>query len=859
MARGFMGKILNVDLSTRRMWSEALDESLCRRFLGGYGLGAKLLYERMPPGADSLGPDNLLGFFTGPLTGTPAIEGNRFVVVSKSPLTGTWGDANCGGTFGPHLKFAGYDGILVRGIADAPVYLFIDEGVPQLRDAAFLWGKDTNDTEDALKDALGASAGRHGTPIEIVSIGPAGEKQSLIAAIVNDKGRAAGRSGVGAVMGSKRLKAIAVSGRATVPLFDPDRVRALREQYIARHGGAYELFAKYGTIGITAGSILSGDAPVRNWGGTGPVDFPGGAAAFDPDTVIALQDRKYGCWRCTMACGGHMSVKAPGPYQGVRHHKIEYETAGAWGTMTLTDDVPALLKINELCNRYGLDTIAAGCTAAFAIECYEAGLITTADTGGRELTWGNAAALVALAEKMGRREGFGEVLADGVRRAAERIGRGSEAYAMHVQGAEIPMHDPKYQPGLATTYTMDATPARHTQGHEDMPPLLEGWPAHDKYRWTGKGELHKRCMEMVHVVNAAGVCLFAYFAYDWRFIPDFLSAVTGWPVDTAECHLIGERIANIRHAFNLREGLNPIRFELPARVIGDPPQTEGNVRGITVDVATQVREYCQAMDWDPETARPSEARLRALELDEVARDLYAPPAEREMPPAWARDFRDERERMVEIQIAARGIRDPWVLHAMRTVPRERFVPASLQESAYDDGPLPIGEGQTISQPYIVARMTETVEPRPGDRALEIGTGSGYAAAVLATIVSEVYTIERLGGLADTAGRRLAALGYRNVHVRCGDGTLGWPEHAPYDAIIVTAGGPFVPSSLLEQLAIGGRLIMPVGSTLRFQQLVRVTRLTADTYRREELEGVAFVPLIGKHGWGALRDESPAAR
>jgi protein-L-isoaspartate(D-aspartate) O-methyltransferase len=209
--------------------------------------------------------------------------------------------------------------------------------------------------------------------------------------------------------------------------------------------------------------------------------------------------------------------------------------------------------------------------------------------------------------------------------------------------------------------------------------------------------------------------------------------------------------------------------------------------------------------------------------------------------------------MVETQIAGRGIRDSWVLHAMRTVPRERFIPPSLEEAAYDDGPLPIGEGQTISQPYIVALMTEAVQPRPGDRALEIGTGSGYAAAVLATIVSEVYTVERLGPLADGARRDLAALGYRNVHVLHADGTLGWPEHAPYDAIIVTAGGPFVPPPLLEQLAIGGRLIMPVGSVARFQRLVRVTRMAADKYAREELEEVAFVPLIGEQGWSAHRE------
>ena len=615
MARGFMGKILNADLSTGRLSDEALDESLARRFLGGYGLGAKLLYDRMPPGVDPMGPESLLGFFTGPLTGSPSIEGNRFVVVCKSPLTGTWGDANCGGTFGPHLKFAGYDGVLVRGIADRPVYLHIADGRAEIRDAGFLWGRDSNETEDLLRGALGDG-------VEVACIGQAGEQRSLIAAVMNDKGRAAGRSGVGAVMGAKRLKAITVSGSASVPLADPARAAELRTIYLKRHGGAHPLFVKYGTIGITGASAMSGDSPVKNWGGVGPVDFPSGAEKFRDEALIAYQDKKYGCWKCTMACGGHMSVKQKGPYQGVAHHKVEYETAAAWGTMTLTGNFPALIRLNELCNRYGLDTIAAGCTAAFAVECFENGILTTADTDGLELRWGNDRALVALCEKMGRREGFGAVLADGVKRAAERIGRGSERFAIHVHGAEVPMHDPKFQPGLATAYKLDATPARHTQGHEDMPPVLEGWPEHDKYAWAGKGELHKRCSNMVHVVNAAGVCLFAYLSYDWNFVPDFLTAVTGWPIDTDECDRIGERIADIRHAFNLREGLNPIRFEVPSRIIGDPPQTAGNVRGITVDVDTQVREYSAAMDWDPTTARPSRERLLALGLEEVARDLY---------------------------------------------------------------------------------------------------------------------------------------------------------------------------------------------------------------------------------------------
>jgi aldehyde:ferredoxin oxidoreductase len=621
MARGFMGRILNVDLSSGRLEDETLDESMCRAFLGGYGLGARLLYDRMKPGTDALGPGSVLGFFTGPLTGTPAIEGNRFVVVCKSPLTDTWGDANCGGTFGPHLKFSGYDGILIRGIAEQPTCLVIDDGVAQLRDARSIWGMDSNQTEDELKAALGEEPGHDGRRVEVACIGPAGEQKSLIAAVMNDKGRAAGRSGVGAVMGSKRLKAIAVTGRRPVPVFDAFRAQSLRHDYREHHGGAYELFRRYGTIGITGSSAMSGDSPVKNWGGVGPVDFPGAAEKFRDETLIAYQDRKYGCWRCTMSCGGHMSVKGAGAFHGVSHHKVEYETAAAWGTMTLTDDFPAIIRLNELCNRYGFDTIGAGCTAAFAVECFENGILTPADTDGLDLRWGNAPALVGLLEKMARREGIGEVLADGVRRAAERIGRGAEQFAMHVHGAELPMHDPKFQPGLATTYKMDATPARHTQGHEDMPPLIDGWPGHERYQWTGKGDLHRRCMAMVHVVNAAGVCLFAYLSYDWNFVPDFLTAVTGWPIDTHECEVIGERIAQVRHAFNLREGLNPIRFDVPARALGVPPQTGGNVRGVTVDIDTQVREFCAAMDWNPETARPSRARLAALGLDDMARDV----------------------------------------------------------------------------------------------------------------------------------------------------------------------------------------------------------------------------------------------
>jgi aldehyde:ferredoxin oxidoreductase len=622
MARGYMGKILNVDLSSGRMHDEETPESACRNFLGGYGLGARILYDRMPAGVDPLGPENILGFFTGPLTGTPAIEGNRFVVVCKSPLTGTWGDANCGGDFGPHLKFAGYDAIVFTGVSEKPVYLVIDNGVATLRDAASLWGKDTNETEDQIKDLLERAGGQK---YSVASIGQAGEKLSLIAAIMNDKGRAAGRSGVGAVMGSKKLKAIAVRGSQEVPLFDAPRTRELRGMYAKRSEGFYDFLKTYGTIGGTADSALSGDSPVKNWGGVGMVDFPSAAEKFEADTLMAYRDRKYGCWHCTMACGGYMSVKG-GRYKGLSHHKVEYETASAFGSMTLVDDFPVIMKLNEMCNRYGFDSISAGATTAFAVECFEEGILTTEDTGGLELRWGSGEALIALLEKMALREGIGDVLADGVRKAAERIGKGSAAYAIHVGGQEIPMHDPKLQPGLATAYVMDATPGRHTQGQEQLLPVLASLTQEaeglDKYVYTGKGELHRKVAALVHVEQASGLCMLAPLCYDFSYIPDFLTAVTGWDIDLAECYQIGERIADIRHAFNIREGVNPLQFGIPGRLIGSPPQTTGPLRGVTVDVDTMVREYCQAMDWDPETAVPSRERLVSLGLDDVARDLH---------------------------------------------------------------------------------------------------------------------------------------------------------------------------------------------------------------------------------------------
>ncbi|MGE3908558.1 MAG: aldehyde ferredoxin oxidoreductase family protein [Chloroflexota bacterium] len=615
MANGYMGKVLWVDLTAGTVREEPIDEGIAREYVGGYGYGARVLYEKMPAGVDALGPQNILGFLTGPLTGSPSIEGNRSVFVCKSPLTGGWGDANCGGTFGANFKFAGYDAAFFTGISEKPVYLWIDNGAVELRDASDLWGQDANDAEHALQ-------ARHGKGTEVAVIGQGGEKLSLIACIMNDEGRAWGRSGVGAVMGSKRLKAIAVKGTMKVPLADDTKAASLRREYMKKHTGLYDFFSDFGTTGILGPSSYSGDSPVKNWFGAGTTDFPTGREKFDPDMLKSTyQDKKYGCWRCTMACGGMMSIKEAGPYQGVKGHKAEYETGCAFGTMMLNDNFPSLVLANELCNRYGLDTISAGCTIAFAMDCYNRGILTKEDTDGIELTWGNHEAIIAMLHKLGKREGFGDVLADGVKVAAEKIGRGSEVCAIHVGGQEVPMHDPRLTAGLAPTYQLDATPARHTQGGELV--AFPGEEAPERGVFTGRAEFHKRQVCGTHFINAAGVCLFGYNSYPIETWLDFMTAVTGETWDFDRMMEAGERIGTIRHLFNLREGINPLELTVPPIILGNPPLTEGNVRGVTIDADTMNREYLELMEWDTSSTVPSQTKLEKLNLSGVAKDLVA--------------------------------------------------------------------------------------------------------------------------------------------------------------------------------------------------------------------------------------------
>ncbi len=616
---GTMGKILLVDLANQKVSVETFDDDVYLKYLGGYGLGAYYLYRNQKPGVDPLGPEALLGFFTGVLTGTTAITGNRYFVVGKSPRTKTWGDANSGGDFGPAMKAAGFDGVVFSGISEKPVYLLVRDGEAELLPADDWWGLDCCDVDDKAKELYGKKA-------RSTCIGPAGERISLMAAVINDKGRAAGRSGLGAVMGSKKVKAIVAVGSAKVTMADPDGMKESMANHrkFLKEQPFEQALDKYGTMGGTAACCASGDTPIKNWTGV-PDDFPTVSKISD-DAVLAIQKKKYACWRCPIGCGGETVVEQ-GPYAS-NTHKPEYETLGCFGTMCLNDNLESINLCNEICNRYGLDTISVGCTVAFAIECYENGLISAEDTGGVELTWGNHAAIVEITRQIATGKGFGgKVLADGTKAAAERIGKGSEQYAIHVQGEELPMHDPRLNPGLGINYKMDATPGRHTQlgiwtveGQFAPPTLID--EEVDKYNYSGKGKIHATVSNHWHAGTSAGMCMMAWVNLTPEAVTDSLFYTTGHQFTRDKLNEIGARIAALRIAFNLREGLRNVDFQMPDRSLGIEPLEAGPLAGVTVDNDTQVSDYLEAMGWDTETGVPTKETLLGRGLDFVVADLH---------------------------------------------------------------------------------------------------------------------------------------------------------------------------------------------------------------------------------------------
>jgi len=656
MGKGYMGKILHADLTRGATTIEELPDSVYEQYLGGYGLGARVLFDRVPVGADPLGPDNILGFVPGLLTGTGALFAGRWMVVGKSPLTGGWGDANCGGDLGPDLKRAGFDGIFVGGIAPNPVYLLVDRGTIELRDAGHLWGLDAIDTEARLKEELGS------TRYRVATIGQGGERLSLISGIVNDRGRLAARSGLGAVMGSKKLKAVVVRGSERVEELDSKEVKKVNDDFLERMARAEKLapilrylngmsrvrkwlpfipredglrfravLKRYGTSGITAMSAETGDSPVKNWGGSGHADFPIGSKSWkiSDEEVVRYQTKRYKCSLCPLGCGGELSVNEPSCKLPVTR-KPEYETLASFGTMNLVDDLPTILIANEMCNRAGIDSISAGSSIAFAIECFENGILTPQDTDGLELRWGNASIIRSLLEKIIAREGIGDVLADGVRIAAKKIGNGAERFAMHVGGQELPMHDPRHDPGFGVTYRAEATPGRHTIASLTYGGLMA---LDEKFPWLGKlstgirksdrherdkGKLLAVNTAYTNVANGAGLCLFGLSIGGRVPLSEWINGATGWNKSNDEYLETGHRILALRHAFSLREGIDPRNIRLPDRVLGKPSARRGPESSVNITHEALLEDYYRNLSWDPVTGRPTRERYQRLGLADVA-------------------------------------------------------------------------------------------------------------------------------------------------------------------------------------------------------------------------------------------------
>jgi aldehyde:ferredoxin oxidoreductase len=648
MPNGYWGRALFVDLSTGAVEVETLPDEAYRQYLGGYGLGARVLYERIPARADPLGPDNVLAFLPGLLTGTRAPFSGRFMVAAMSPLTRGWGDANCGGTFGPALRGAGYDALFVRGVSEKPVYLFVDRQGAQLRDASDLWGLDTVKTEAAIRQGGGSD-------VQVACIGPAGEKLSLLAGVVNDGGRIAARCGLGAVMGSKRLKAIAAQGKEMPPLADREAFAAAAAPYRqlfrrkpsrwtpvihrflhalapflrflpkAPTGGPVNIvvdnFRRYGTASGTALLVALGDTPIRNWKGVFPRDYPlAWAENLSDEAVIQSNIRPYACHSCPLACGA--IIRLP---NGGTGHRPEYETLASFGPTIMNADLDVVIACNEICNLSGLDTISAGVAVAFALECHERGWLPPGLADELELGWGDADAIVELTRRMASRQpGLGDWLADGVRRAAQQLVPEAQDAAIHAGGQELPMHRGLYEPGVAVGYLVDPAPGRHTASNSGIssapafaPYLkLAGRVPAGRYDNAGKGAEMATVMPVLRALDSLGLCMFCLNFGEPPFL-QWLRAATGWDVDEAELLRTGRRVQALRHAFNAREGIAPNQVTLPGRERGDPPFDAGPLAGRTLDVAAMAQSYFEAMGIDATTGWPELRTARDLDLDDL--------------------------------------------------------------------------------------------------------------------------------------------------------------------------------------------------------------------------------------------------
>ncbi len=596
------GKLLNVNLSDGTLSTENISFEQYKKYMGGYGLGAALLMERMDPAADALGPDNILGFAVGYLTGTGAYIASRFMVFGKSPLTGGWGDSNCGAHLGKKMKQAGYDTILISGKSETPVYLYINEGKAELIPCGDLWGTDTFHAEDFLKE-------KHGKGCQVACIGPAGERMTAMAGISTDKGRYAARSGLGAVMGSKNLKALVVEGNLPIEIKNPDKLSELRKKHAADFKEEFPtILRKYGTPMFYNLAMNEGDAPFKNFSSS-IEEYPGKDNTVDEaETILKLQLRRYACQGCPIACGGHVEVKS-GPFKtDGPQHKSEFETMGLFGSNLLNDNMESLQKLNEVCNRWGIDTITTGGLCGYAIEAFENGYITKEQTGGLELAWSDPEVILKLVEKIGRNEGIGAILARGFEAAVKEFGEETRKYAMAVRNEGMPAHDPRWSADLALTYHTDATPARHTQGCTTFAAAGYTMPEGDDAEAVG----HRDNVNLYHALSSLGLCIFGFSVLDYHTIPDFIEAIDGTKWTVEDFDKAGARIHLLRHMFTLKAGIRYNDFTFPKRILG--PLSSGETKGVVVPLEDMVKEYEKQYRLDPETLVPHESILKELDI-----------------------------------------------------------------------------------------------------------------------------------------------------------------------------------------------------------------------------------------------------
>ena len=622
MPFGYNGKILHVDLGSGSWMVDIPPEDWYRRYMGGSNFASYFLLNEVTPQTDPLGPDNPLILAGSVVTGAPLSGYSRYTAAARSPLTGAFGESEAGGYWGPELKFAGFDAVVIRGRSPRPVYLWINDGNVEIRDAAAHWGKNNWQTQEGVKAELGRKWAK------VLSIGPAGENLVLTANIMNNLEHANGRCGLGAVMGSKNLKAVAVEGSAKPEFADPDKVREIARWHNARikvHPPNI-ILRNQGTSYLVRALNDAGMLPTRNF----KHGVFGGFEGITWDAYEKIFHSSHTCYACTVRC--KRRVEADGPYPLNKNWGgPEFEAIGAMGSLTCVDNIAAVARANQLCNLLGLDVIAAGCAVAFAMECFENAVLTKADFDGRDMSFGNAEGMLWLIEQIAHRRGIGDTLALGVKKAAEIIGGGAEKYAFHIKGSELPLHDGRGKTGMALGYAVSSTGADHIETPHDVAFTGEGIaklyplgflePIEPAVTDAAKTRFFVTGQKAWGINNVLGLCNFASVpigAMTFEKLVEAVRAITGWDTSLYEIALASERSMTLSRMFNVRMGLDAADDKLIRR--WHQPMPEGPLKGkcITEQELSEALElYYAMMGWD-EKGRPTKAKLIELGLDWLA-------------------------------------------------------------------------------------------------------------------------------------------------------------------------------------------------------------------------------------------------